>query len=344
MAERESLPPDEWRSGAGDSSVVRYVRPIFREYVDATFDEGTLAEYIADRVSTMRGQPPPGDDNRLYGGTRHVVTNRGADSYVNGVWAPGHVTSNSFFFAQTTVGDFVGRNMETQAEFIGWIIGRNSFAMDAQARLFSEFYTAGLDSIDDYIGGWSGPGGKLGFVPAAGAGVALGDLVPGVSSVDGSQYAHRMLIEYFSSAEWSCPTSCSGTWWLLYDSTWVGYYPVGTTAPNVFFDKIDNSSAHIDWYGEVYDDSAGVWTNTDMGSPEFASASSLYGKVGYFRALGHKPSSGGWTHSSASNLTDPGGTDSSCYTKHLTTSSTPAWKNTLWFGGPGGDEWACNPF
>lgn len=156
-----------------------------------------------------------------------------------------------------------------------------------------------------------------------------------------------MLIEYFSAAENPCGAGCTGSWWLLYDSTWVGYYPVGTSAPNVNFNLITSSAPNLDWYGEVYDSTPSTWTTTDMGSAQYASATSTWQQVGYFRLLGHKlNSTGSWTASTGAQVTDTGGDDPNCYARlEQTFASDPAWQTTMWFGGPGRTSTnGCNPF
>lgn len=342
--------PEPGRDGASDPAVVRFVRPGFSRYVDGIDRVASFDAYL-ELVERSHGTPqppgvPPGapctnNCQRLYAGSFQSSSNRGADSWVNGNWSPGQVDSGTFFLAQTNVIDF-NTSLTTNAEWIGWIIGRNPALYDSSTRVMSEFYTAGTNNTGNYVGGWANL--VSGFVPVAGAGVALGDLVTGVSTVGGNQYDHRMVIEYFPAANQPCGYGCTGSWWLLYDSGWVGYFPVGSLWIN--FDRIWNSAPTITWYGEVFDPTPGTWTATDMGSAQYASSTSNWQQAGYFRMMSYKNASNNtWYWSTAAQVLDNGNDDPACYTRWETYYTDPAWRTTMYLGGPGRTATnGCDPF
>lgn len=340
------------RKGAGDPSVVRFVRPNLERYVDGSSGADSVARYLAE---VPVGMPPSGaapgvpctnNCQRLYAASRQNTANLGIRSSVNAHWAPGEIDTNTFFLAQTNVVD-ISVNINTSAEWIGWIIGRNPFLNDFASRLYSEFFTAGINNQGNYVGGWVGPGRNLGFVPLAGAWIALDDLVPwGFSTVGGNQIAHVMYIEYYSTAQWNCGSGCTGSWWLGMDGGWVGHYPVGGANPNVNFDRITSSAPTLDWYGEVLDITPATWTVTDMGSAQYASASSNWQQAGFFRNLQfRRTSDGAYVNSTGAQVFDAGGDDPNCYTRFEQSYTDPNWMTTMWFGGPGRTSTnGCDPF
>ena len=340
------------RKGAGDPSLVRFVRPSFERYVDGSSRADSLARYMAEiplgipPTGTAPGAPCTNNCQRLYAASRQNTANLGIRSSVNANWGPGEIASSTFFLAQTNVSD-LSVNINTAAEWIGWIIGRNPFLNGLAARLYTEFFTAGINNTGNYIGGWAGPGRNLGFVPLAGAWIAVEDQVPwGLSTVGGNQIAHVMFIEYYSTAQWNCGSGCTGSWWLGMDGGWVGHYNVGASAPNVNFNRITSSAPTLDWYGEVYDPSPATWTATDMGSPQYASASSTWQQAGFFRHLQYRRTSdGSLINSTGAQVLNVGGDDPNCYSRYEQTFTDPNWTTTMWFGGPGRTSTnGCDPF
>jgi hypothetical protein len=340
------------RTGAGDPSVVRFVRPRFEHYASGRSHSRSFAQYLTE---LPEGVPPAGlapgtpcttDCLRLYAASRHNVSNIGVFSNVNAYWGPGEIESNTFFVAQTNVSD-LSVNIKTSAEWIGWIIGRIPALSDTAARLYTEFFTAGTDNTGPYIGGWAGPGGSAGFVPLAGAWIALGDPAPNnFSTVGGSQYAIQIYITYFSSAAWNCGSGCTGSWWLGLGGGWVGHYKVGAANPNINFDRITSSAPTAEWYGEVYDPSPGSWTVTDMGSPQKASSTSTYGQSAWFADLGFRRAADNVPlNSTGAQVANAGGDDANCYTRYEETTTDPNWDTVMWFGGPGRTSTnGCDPF
>lgn len=350
---REAVAEEPVREGAADRSVVRYVRPKYSRYVDGSSDAKSLTDFIRDQVrpggppqGSAPGTPCTNNCERLYAASRLTESIKGVASYVNANWSPGSTASGTFFLAQTNVID-PNTSITTNAEWIGWIIGRNPILSDTVARVYTEFFTAGTNNQGNYVGGWSGMSGQyLGFVPLAGAAIAIGDAVGGQSVVGGSQYAHKMQIEYFPAAQWNCGAGCTGSWWLIYDTYWVGHYPVGSSSPKINFNRITNSAPAIDWYGEIYDPAPGTWTSTDMGSAQYASSTSTWQQVGYFRNLLYqKAVDFVWYWPTTSFVSNPGNDDPDCYTRYLNFNTDPAWRTSLWFGGPGRTSTnGCDPF
>lgn len=121
--------------------------------------------------------------------------------------------------------------------------------------------------------------------------------------------------------------------------------PVGTSAGNVNFNLITNQAAQAYWYGEVFDNTPGTWTTTDMTIGQFASSTNQFGKVGYFRnMLVRKKSDGNWYFTNTANMVASGGDDLNCYNHWLTDfTGDPNWRTTMFFGGPGGGG-SCDPF
>lgn len=346
-------PEDPDFIGAGDPNIVRYVRPKFAGYVEGGHSAESIDEYI--RNAEVGGPPAPGlvpgtpcttNCQRLYAASRQTVSNKGVSAYVNANWSPGTVaSSDTFFLAQINAID-LNTNVATNAEWVGLIIGRNPQLSDTNARIFSEYYTAGTNNVGPYIGGWSGAGFPAGFVPRAGSPVSLFDQVDTISTVGGSQYSKKLTVEWFPTSTDPCGTGCTGSWWLGYGTKWFGYYPVGASTPNINFDRITNSAPTVDWYGEVWDGSPTLWTATDMASNQYAvSGSGNFNNVGYFRLLSYKRASdSAWLSSSTAQVQDAGGDDPDCYTRSEQ-ALTAGWETTMWFGGPGATTTnGCDPF
>lgn len=342
----ESVAPTTYREGAGDPNIVRYVRPLFSAWVSGNDQSSSLDEFIR-KASRTHGTPEAGSE-RLYAGVSYSEADMtGADSTVNmrfsGADVPG---SDNFFLAQTAVID-LGSSGRSDDQFIGWILGRNPYIYDSLARILTEFYVSGFEEEDvgDYEGGWSGCASEacvLGFIPAAGAAHAVGDQVSGLSVIDGAQYAHRMLVQRDDNCS---QDQCVSSYWLLYDSTWVGHYEIGT-ADNIRLFKLKDGFPVALWYGEVFDNSEQGWTNTDMTSGLFPNATGAsWRKTGYFAKIGKQVGTGQpW--SDVPSLTFGGGDDSDCYRGTIRMSPDPTWSSTLWFGGPGGNNTAatCDPY
>jgi hypothetical protein len=135
---REEVVEQPINEGAGDASVIRYVRPKFSRYVDGSSGANSIADFIRDQVRP--GTPCTNNCKRLYAGSQLTKANKGASSYINANWSPGQIDSSTFFLAQTNVVDF-NTSTETDAEWIGWIIGRDPLLGNNAARLYTEFFT-----------------------------------------------------------------------------------------------------------------------------------------------------------------------------------------------------------
>jgi hypothetical protein len=327
-----------------DPNVVRIVRPHFARYVEGLEKAATLREYVS---KLEPGTPFPGSQ-RLYAGSRVAWDVRGAYSMVNAIWqGSNNPGSGEFFLAQTSVTDFGGAGGGDD-EWVGWVIGRHPSVYDSNARLMTEFFTAGIGTTGNYAGGWAGSSGlSAGFVPYSGASVHVGDQVPGsVSVVDGAQYSHEMSIMWDPACG---KTGCTGGWWLAFDGQWVGHYPIGTAAnQSVPFDLINSQADEISFIGEVFDSTQGTWTATDMTSgifPSTASSTAPWQKSGYYANMQiRKASDNTWYLVNPANVVNYGGDDANCYTRFAVSLAAP-WNATTWFGGPGKTNAnSCDPY
>jgi hypothetical protein len=190
------------------------------------------------------------------------------------------------------------------------------------------------------------------------AGEAEGDWVGGYhDEADGwIQYGSKVMpgasLELFESSEGGVQYDLliqvrlyKGNWWVQAAGEWAGYYPHcrGGDAPpcatGTLFSAsgIRDEASRLDWFGEVYDDSAPAATSTDMGSGDFAA--DWWQQAAYFRDIIylHQPTAYWWFDSGSLLVTD-----SACYSgdgPHY--SSDPFWRNWFFFGGPGKEASGC---
>ena len=160
-------------------------------------------------------------------------------------------------------------------------------------------------------------------------------LVPWESSTNGPQYSLEVEVRLWQ-----------GNWWVRAAGEWAGYYPYckgGDSPPcaqGTLFSAagIRDKANRIDWYGEVYDESAPAATSTDMGSGAFANR--RWRKAAYFRNLLYtwSPTQAWWWGSGSISTTD-----SACYSGDGPYySSDPNWRNWYYYGGPGKEAASCN--
>ena len=130
--------------------------------------------------------------------------------------------------------------------------------------------------------------------------------------------------QYVIQLRWQRDDS-NDNWWLMYGTTWVGYYP------GSLYDSagVRNEAARVSYGGEIIDDDSVDHTRTDMGSGGFPAAG--WQHTAYTRTLRTISTSNTWqAASSASEYR----TDSYCYDVDLS-SSAGTWANYFYFGGEG---------
>lgn len=240
--------------------------------------------------------------------------------YIN-IWDTEGPVGNENSIAQTAV--MGGDPMHLETVEVGKI--ENLFFGDEkEPRLFVYFTTNGHQEGGDNIGGYNSL--VNGWVPKPGSSIAAGmSLANWQSTTGGDQFDLQIRVELFQN-----------NWWVMVNNEWIGHYP-GTLFTT---SGIRNSASRIDWYGEVYDDSAPAATSTDMGSGEFALAG--YAKAAYFRNLMFQTSSG-WFWMGSTGSSDTVITDSECYDMELINPPiNDSWQNGFYYGGPGKEASGCN--
>jgi len=159
-------------------------------------------------------------------------------------------------------------------------------------------------------------------------------LVPWESRTDGSQFSLDVEVRLWE-----------GNWWVKAAGEWAGYYPFckgGDSRPcaqGTLFSEagIRDKANRLDWYGEIFDESAPAATSTDMGSGAFANQ--RWGKAAYFRNLlfTWAPTKAWWWNAGSISTTD-----AACYSADGPYySSDPNWRNWFYYGGPGKEAAGC---
>jgi hypothetical protein len=234
------------------------------------------------------------------------VTNWGAESYLN-LWSPYVQRSSEFSLSQIWVVRGSGADKETVEA--GWQVYKDKYG-DNRARLFIYF------TPDNY-----GSGGCYnldcdGFVQTNNS-IVLGGAWSVYSTLNGTQYAPKLLLY---------KDGTSGSWWLRYGDTWVGYWP------RTLFDAkgIRDNASNFKFGGEIIDQQVNsVHTSTDMGSGNYPSAG--FGLAAYQRALRYVDTTRTYRTPSMTAIRD----DADCYDIALRTSSSSTWNPQFYFGGRG---------
>lgn len=211
-------------------------------------------------------------------------------------------------------------------------IEHSAFAPAKRPTFFTYYRTNGSAS-GDWVAGYNAL--VDGWIQVSNS-VAPGmSLVAWESITDGSQYSLDIEVRLWE-----------GNWWVKAAGQWAGYYPHckgGDSPPcaqGTLFSAagIRDKANRLDWYGEVFDESAPAATSTDMGSGAFANQ--RWGKAAYFRNIlfTWSPTQAWWWNSGSISTTD-----STCYSADGPFySSDPNWRNWFYYGGPGKEAAACN--
>ena len=125
-----------------------------------------------------------------------------------------------------------------------------------------------------------------------------------------------------------------GDWWVRVADEWAGFFPGHLFDP---VNGIGAGAARIDWFGEVFDDSAPAPTRTDMGSGAFADTG--WEHAAYFRNILYfdAPGTARWFDAERPRATDGG-----CYSvSGVSRSNFEHWRNWFFYGGPGAESGGC---
>ena len=277
-----------------------------------TMETLTRFETLDDFFKKGHGfiQPPCGSDGSSapheYAHASRNIANWGAESILN-VWSPYVEKSNEFSLSQIWVVRGSGADRETVEA--GWQVYKDLYG-DWRAHLFIYF------TPDNY-----GSGG--GYNLTTGAFVQVSSTVyPGAgftnySSAGGTQYKIKLLLY---------KDGTSGSWWLRYGDTWVGYWPRSRFDSNGLRDQ----GATIDFGGEIVNTQTDSrHTRTDMGSGHWPYEG--FGYAAYQRNLKYVDLS---NYYRAATGLSASRTDNMCYDIELH-ETTGSWGVYFYFGGSG---------
>ena len=301
--------------------------PIIRFDVDAYLKSHTkfLPENPME-VLSKTPPPAPASNNRYYAVWQRFGDVFGSIGRIN-IWNVSGPVGGETSIAQVAV----IRGSPMQAIEAGKIEA-SGFAPSKRPTFFTYFRTNGSAS-GDWIAGYNAL--VDGWIQVSST-VAPGmSLVPWESSTDGPQYSLDVEVRLWQ-----------GNWWVRAAGEWAGYYPNckgGDSPPcaqGTLFSAagIRDKASRLDWYGEVFDESAPAATSTDMGSGAFANQ--RWRKAAYFRNLLYtwSPTQAWWWGSGSISTTD-----SMCYSGDGPYySSDPNWRNWYYYGGPGKEATGCN--
>ena len=277
-------------------------------------------------ILTKVPPPAPASNDRYYAVWQRYADNYGSLGRIN-IWNTAGPVGGETSIAQVAV----IRGSPMQAIEAGKI-EHSSFAPSKRPTFFTYFRTSGSAS-GDWVAGYNAL--VDGWIQVSGS-VAPGmSLVPWESATDGNQYSLDVEVRLWE-----------GNWWVRAAGEWAGYYPYckgGDSPPcaqGTLFSAagIRDKAYRLDWYGEIFDESAPAATSTDMGSGAFANQ--RWGKAAYFRNLLYmwSPTNAWWWNSGSISTTD-----SACYSADGPWySSDPNYRNWFYYGGPGKEAGGCN--
>jgi hypothetical protein len=318
------IPPSEYMSPNAELQVteldqfpelrapegIPVTRPTFEPYIRGWVEAASVEDFL----NQQEGGRPAGE-TRLYAGLTSLVDNWGGAGKVNPF--AGTVEKGTFSLMELAV-SCDGADKDKTLELVGIVASQDKRHFDGLVRLQVEFLAEGL-TYGHEKGGWHGI--RRGFVPFEGALYGPGLALVPLSAPGGTQYA-----SYFKILR-----APNGDWWLAHNGNWLGYYPAK------FFDLINTKACDVSWYGEVFDKTPTDWTETDMGSGEFAAKG--FGYASYVENMTYYDTSG--AANAPSTFGTMGPTDPACYTKSdvlLDSLGVPYFL----CGGPGGDATGCD--
>ena len=292
--------------------------PIRLPDIDVLVRFRTLEDYFQKIPSHLLGDEKIGGENfhvpRLgsTAGHQYAVAfqsgqdNRGVESVIN-IWDPYTEKGSEFSLSQIWGSRGGGNNLETVEA--GWQEYKDKYS-SWSPRLFIYF------TPDNYGNGGCYNLDCSGFVQVNNT-VYIGGGFTNYSQDDGAQYVFKLM--WFKDGT-------TGSWWLRYRDTWVGYYPRSLFDSNGLQDKADR----FDYGGEIVDTRTdNRHTRTDMGSGYWPYQA--FGKSAYHRAI--RWVSTGNVYQQATGVTRVV-TDDQCYDLDLL-HSNDSWEQYFYFGGSG---------
>lgn len=277
-------------------------------------------------IFTKVPPPDPASNDRYYAVWRRYGDVFGSIGRIN-IWNTTGPAGGETSIAQVAV----IRGNPMQAIETGKI-EHSSFAPSKRPIFFTYYRTNGSAS-GDWVAGYNAL--VDGWIQVSNS-VAPGmSLIPWESSTNGLQYSLDVEVRLWE-----------GNWWVRAAGQWAGYYPYckgGDSPPcaqGTLFSSagIRDKAYRLDWYGEIFDESAPAATSTDMGSGAFANQ--RWRRAAYFRNILYtwSPTQAWWWGSGSISTTD-----SACYSGDGPYySSDPNWRNWFYYGGPGKEATGCN--
>jgi hypothetical protein len=311
------------RSAMGPKGTVPVVRFDVESYLK---EHPTYLPKDPIEILTKVPPPAPASNDRYYAVWQRFGDVFGSIGRIN-IWNTTGPVGGETSIAQVAV--IRGRPM--QAIEAGKI-EHSAFAPSKRPVFFTYFRTNGSAS-GDWIAGYNAL--VDGWIQVSSS-VAPGmSLVPWESRTDGSQFSLDVEVRLWE-----------GNWWVKAAGEWAGYYPyckgggARPCAQGTLFSTagIRDMANRLDWYGEIFDESAPASTSTDMGSGAFANQ--RWRKAAYFRNLlfTWAPTKVWWWNAGSISTTDP-----ACYSADGPYySSDPNWRNWFYYGGPGKEAAGCN--
>lgn len=303
----------------GPPDSVPMLRPSFAPYVFGDVEASSVEDYLAKSVQSVPGKPE--GQNRLYAGINMAAPSVRVQSFISGYDGKVEKTIMSLLEMAVTC---QGSDPNTTLELVGVAVSRDRWNFDRDddkpvlTRLQVEFLTAG-EATEDEVGGWHGK--RTGFKPLKGAKYGPGVALTPTSTIGGPYLDSLFEIR-----------NIAGTWWILHNHRWLGYYPAE------LFDVMTSEACEVHWYGEVHDGTPTSWTSTDMGSGRFASEG--LGNAAYFRQPFYEDPAGMLQWPDGAKEATPN--DPLCYTSSGLLSQGPLFERIMYVGGPGGDSPGCN--
>jgi Neprosin len=267
---------------------------------------GSLEAFFAKYPTSGDPEARTGSTNaHQYAKVDKYVDNWGGDGVFN-IWNPFVASSSEFSLTQVWVVRGTGSDKQTVE---AGIQDYEQLYGDTEPHLFIYSTQDGYTATGCYNG-------TCGDWVQYSATIAPTAAFANHSAVGGTQYIAQL--------RWQRDDS-NDTWWLMYGSTWVGYYK-GT-----LFDSagLRDLASRISFGGEIIDDDPTAHTRTDMGSGYFPGGGFRY--TAYVRSLRYITTGNVWAAASSPSefVTDDLCYDAAAYY------AAGSWANYFYYGGEG---------
>jgi hypothetical protein len=297
----------------GPPNSVPMLRPSFGPYVFGDVEASSVEDFIDNEVTSVPGVPQAQD--RRYAGINKVVQSLGVQAYINAY--NGKVEETIMSVMEIAV-VCQGPDPATTLELVGAAVSRDRRNFDTKlqptkTRFQVEFITPGRKS------GWHGTPAK-GFTTLRDTPYGPGAVLE-TSEIGGGIKESLLEIQ-----------NIAGTWWVLHNKRWIGYYP------SEFFNMMTSEACIVHVYGEVFDETLASWTSSDMGSGLFAEEG--FGKAAYFRRPRYRDLAGTFQWPDGAMAATPN--DPKCYTSSGLVVDPGLLFDGVFASGPGGDSPDCN--